>query len=125
MRKTIFFALILILNCAITSTNTRYIPGDPINNEKYFGLVHEHFVKIGQKLSSEEELKYTGRIFFASLPPICEIYADSQFVGKSNIGLIYLKPGKNKFIFKKGSLSFSGEIVIKEGDNPSLMVKLK
>jgi hypothetical protein len=87
-------------------------------------MVHKHFSSNNINIPIEEEKEYTASIFIASLPPVCDVYIDSIFMGKSNYEL-YFKPGTINITLKKKNLSLNVTLIVNEGINQSKFIKLK
>jgi hypothetical protein len=64
-------------------------------------------------------------IFFASIPPVADIYADGNFVGKTNIEEIEITAGEHDMSFRKDTLGFDTSLVFTPGKNASRMVRLQ
>jgi hypothetical protein len=58
------------------------------------------------------------------MPPVCDVFDDSVYIGKSNIQLLYFKSGKRQVKFKKGKLEKNLEMKLNDGVNKSILVKL-
>jgi len=132
MRLLLLIILLSLLNCVSTkeghkSGDTRipyYEQNSPDNNTVYFNNVRDHFEKIGRQLEHDEELEYKSAVFISSLPPIADVYLDGIHVGKTNVEILYVKPGKHVVAFKKGEYENSFEFTFLEGPNPSQLVRL-
>jgi hypothetical protein len=77
----------------------------------------------GEPPSESEDKSTDATIFFASIPPVAEVYADDVLIGKTNIAAIPVNSGRYKITFKKDSLQFDTTMTIKPGKNPSVMVR--
>ncbi len=78
----------------------------------------------GVALHSGEQ-GYTAQIFIASLPPVADVYMDGEYVGKTNISKMNVKPGAHNMKFVKGGKAREVEMDFKEGINKSKFVNIK
>jgi hypothetical protein len=76
-------------------------------------------------MSDETIQEFKSTVFIATIPPVCDIYDDSLYIGKSNIEKLYFRPGKRTIKLVKGEQKGEGEIELFEGDNSSYFFKLK
>jgi hypothetical protein len=74
--------------------------------------------------SDVQEENSKSMIFIASIPPVADVYADGNLVGKTNVAEINLTPGKHEMSFRKDSLSYDTVLTLLPGKNPSIMVRL-
>jgi hypothetical protein len=93
------------------------------NNQEYFNTVTKHFTEIGNPKSPEEIKNFVAAIFIASLPPVVEVYEGNDYTGKTNVGLLYFKPGTHKLQFRSSKGNWEEEITLKSGRNGSIMAK--
>lgn len=78
----------------------------------------------GGALHAGEE-GYTAQIFIASLPPVADVYMDGEYVGKTNITKMNVKPGAHKMKFVKNAKAREVEMEFKDGLNRSKFVNIK
>jgi hypothetical protein len=124
MKKIIVFAFVLSIACAGNkSVGNKASP--ILYDDWYYTEAKAYFEKIGLNLTNEEIKKYKSTIFIATVPAECDIFEGTVFIGKSNVSQIFLKPGKNKLILKKGDLRKEQTIEVKEGDNSSELIPLE
>ena len=67
--------------------------------------------------------KMDARIFFASIPPVADIYVDDVYTGKTNIAEIDACSGEHNITFKKDSLQYDTIMTFTVGKNPTVMVR--
>lgn len=119
----------MFLFCAtvpIDERNTNYYWDNSIdNNVSYFKKVSEHFGEIGYNIDEENLVEYKSAIFFASIPPVADIYADTIYLGKTNLDVIYYKPGIFTLRFVKGKKEKIQSVVLLKGPNRSQMIRLE
>jgi hypothetical protein len=124
MTKPILILTLLFFSCAGTSTRTPH--ADPLDySPEYFARAKAHFEKNGIKMSDENIQEFRSTVFIATIPPVCDIYDDSLYIGKSNIEKLYFKPGKRNIKLVKGDQKDIEVIELFEGDNSSYFFKLK
>jgi len=102
---------------------TYYIPDSSADNEIYFNNVAKHFQEIGKPREKSEAMQLTAAVFIASLPPVAEVYENSEYVGKTNVSLLYFKPGTHTLVFKYGSDEWKDEVTLASGRNRSIFTQ--
>jgi hypothetical protein len=124
MKKAIVILALIIISCAGTLIKSPY--SDPIvYNQEYYNEVRAHFEKLGIKMNEEELIRFKTRIFIVTVPPICEIYDDGLFIGKSNVDNLYFKPGKRILKLRKDNITKEFKVEFLEGANLRLVLFLK
>jgi hypothetical protein len=78
----------------------------------------------GSALHAGEE-GYMAQIFIASLPPVADVYMDGEYVGKTNITKMNVKPGAHKMKFVKDGKAREAGMTFKEGPNRSKFVNIR
>jgi anti-anti-sigma factor len=63
-------------------------------------------------------------IYFASLPPIAEVYLNGKLVGRTNVAELKLPSGTLVLRFVKGAKEVTQEITLQPGKNPSRLIRL-
>lgn len=63
-------------------------------------------------------------IYFASLPPIAEVYLNGKLVGRTNVAELKLPSGTHVLRFVKGPKEVTQEITLQPGKNPSRLIRL-
>jgi anti-anti-sigma factor len=63
-------------------------------------------------------------IYFASLPPIAEVYLNGKLVGRTNVAELKLPSGTHVLRFVKGAKEVTQEITLQPGKNPSRLIRL-
>lgn len=63
-------------------------------------------------------------IYFASLPPIAEVYLNGKLVGRTNVAELKLPSGTHVLRFVKGTKEVTQEITLQPGKNPSRLIRL-
>jgi anti-anti-sigma factor len=63
-------------------------------------------------------------IYFASLPPIAEVYLNGKLVGRTNVAELKLPSGTHVLRFVKGAKEITQEITLQPGKNPSRLIRL-
>ena len=125
--KSYFYLIcsLFILSCAAPSKQLlHFTPGEDVNNDKYFTMVNKYYKSININIPEQELKEYTADIYMASLPPLCDVYVDSLYIGKS-CQIFYLKPGPNNLTFKKNNLILNRTITLQEGTNQGKFFKLQ
>ena len=112
----IFLLLLCILLSSFSCLSTR--SGVPIEIKE-----PSHNPGGGALHAGEEG--YTSQIFIASLPPVADVYMDGEYVGKTNITKMNVKPGAHKMKFVKDGKARDVEMTFKEGLNRSKFVNIK
>ena len=108
--------IFLLLLCSFSCLSTR--SGVPIE-------IKEPSQNSGGVALHSGEEGYTAQIFIASLPPVADVYMDGEYVGKTNISKMNVKPGAHKMKFVKGGKAREVEMDFKEGINKSKFVNIK
>lgn len=78
----------------------------------------------GVAVHSEQE-GYTAKIFIASIPPVADVYMDGEYVGKTNVTRLNVKPGTHRMKFVKDRKAREVEMDFTEGINKSKFVNIK
>jgi anti-anti-sigma factor len=63
-------------------------------------------------------------IYFASLPPIADVYLNGKLVGRTNVAELKLPSGTHVLRFVKGAKEVTQEITLQPGKNPSRLIRL-
>jgi hypothetical protein len=133
MNKSKLFAILFYLaligmvfigySCAANHHVTYFEQGSIDNNDEYYKNVSNHFIKIGNNKTAEEIKQYTAAIFIASIPPVLEVYEETELMGKTNLGLLYFKPGNHKLVIKSSKENWTEDITLIIGRNKSILFK--
>ena len=73
--------------------------------------------------SEPAEKKADATIFFASIPPVADVYEDGRLIGKTNVAALPVTCGLHAVTFKKDSLQFDTTMEFKAGKNPTVLVR--
>lgn len=71
------------------------------------------------------EAAQEAEIFFNSMPPRAEIFLNGQKIGETNIAPVKVKPGTYNLEFKKDGKSGTWSGTLKNGKNPSALIRLQ
>ena len=66
-----------------------------------------------------------GTIFIATLPPIAEVYVDSNYIGQTNVTKLRGPLGTHLWKFVREDKSLEKEITLKPGENPPLLLRFQ
>jgi hypothetical protein len=121
----------LFINCAATSDGTAekvvqgyyYDPASPDRNQGYFANVRDHFREIGTYLPDDDLRDYTATRHITSTPPNAEVYVGTLYMGKTNRGDLYFKPGQYVVDFSLYGDHWSEILSFVEGNNAAIMVR--
>ena len=66
-----------------------------------------------------------GTIFIATLPPIAEVYVDSNYIGQTNVTKLRGPLGTHLWRFVREGSELEKEITLKPGENPPLLLRFQ
>lgn len=125
----------LFITCAATSDNASenaaehaaqsfyYDPASPDRNQGYFANVKDHFSRLGTALSDDELHEYTATRYITSTPHNAEVYVGTRYIGRTNRGDLYFKPGQYVVDFSLYGDHWSEILSFVEGNNAAIMVR--
>lgn len=121
----------LLAGCAATSDNAAekvaqsfyYDPASPDRNEGYFANVKSHFAAIGTGIPDDELRDYTATRHITSTPPGANVYVGTLYMGRTNHGDLYFKPGQYVVDFSVEEEHWTVILNFVEGNNAELMVR--
>lgn len=121
----------LCILCAATSGDVSeniaqsfyYDTASPDRNQGYFANVKNHFIEIGTTVSDDEVREYTATRHITSTPPGAEVYVGTRYVGRTNRGDLYFKPGQYVVDFSLYGDHWTEIMSFVEGNNAAIMVR--
>lgn len=122
---------LVIIHCALTADTVSegpqgdyFDPASPDTNKTYFANVRQYFYGIGITISDNEVRAYTAVRYISSQPPDAAVYVGPQFLGITNHGPMYFKPGQYRVTFSKYGRDWSDILSFVQGRNASLTVRI-
>jgi len=122
----------LLVSCAATSGEVAetpvaqpyyYDPASPDQNKGYFANVKDHFSQLGITIPDAELHDFTASRYITSSPPDADVYVGTRYMGRTNRGDLYFKPGQYTVDFSVNGDQWSEILSFVEGRNASLMVR--
>jgi hypothetical protein len=124
------FIVPLVVTCAATSDTAAekvaqsfyFDPASPDRNEGYFANVKDHFARLGENLSDDELHEYTAMRHITSAPPNADVYVGTLYMGRTNRGDLYFKPGQYVVDFGTDNGHWTMILNFVDGNNAALHV---
>jgi hypothetical protein len=104
---------------------TYYESTDSAGVVKYYANVKDHFKELGYNVDDRELKEYTSAVFIASIPPVAQVFLNGKLIGRTNLELLYFKPGTHLITMRKGNAEWKETITVHSGKNPSMMTQNK